>query len=110
MRRDVVFLALALLALLALAAGAGAETPAPRAAEPAVWNLPGKGPHLIAHYVDWFQVEKSPTDATPTWTHWKWDGNGPHHDPEQRRPNGLRDIASVYYPLIGPYRSWSRAV
>lgn len=80
------------------------------APEPAHWNLPGKAPHLIAHYVPWFGIEKTKADQERDWSHWKWDGNGPKHNPEHRRPDGLRDIASVYYPLIGTYRSTSRAV
>lgn len=74
------------------------------------WNLPGSSPHLVAHYMPWFQVQRSPSDPTVTWTHWKWTGGGPAHDPDKRRADGLRDIASVYYPLIGPYNSWDREV
>lgn len=74
------------------------------------WNLPGQPPHLVAHYMPWFQVQRSASDSTVTWSHWKWTSGGPAHDPEKRRPDGLRDICSVHYPLIGPYNSWSRDV
>lgn len=74
------------------------------------WNLPGKPPHLVAHYMPWFAVQKSATEAARTWSHWKWTGGGVAHDPEKKGDNGRREIASAYYPLIGPYNSWSRAV
>lgn len=73
------------------------------------WNLPGPAPHLMSHYMPWFAVTR-PGDTTRIWQHWKWTDGGPSHDPEKRRADGLRDIASVYYPLIGPYSTWSRDV
>src|SRR5690242_13208583 len=66
------------------------------------WNLPGSPPYLIAHYMPWY--------STRNWTHWKWSGGGPSHDPNHTLPDGRRDIASVQYPLIGPYDSSSPAV
>jgi hypothetical protein len=77
------------------------------ASGPGEWNLPGPTPHLIAHCVPWFSVRESATDSTLTWRHWKGDYGPAKHDPNNRRPDGLRDIASVYYPLIGPYSQWS---
>lgn len=74
------------------------------------WNLPGAAPHLVVHYMPWFQIQKSATDATKSWAHWKWMSKGAQHDPEKRLPSGLRDIAAVQYPLIGTYNSWSRNV
>ncbi|HLV78907.1 MAG TPA: endo-1,3-alpha-glucanase family glycosylhydrolase [Chthonomonadaceae bacterium] len=97
--------------LMAVPACARALLPKDRPADPKPsWNLPGPAPHLLAHYMSWYQIEKGPGDATRTWAHWRWDGPGAHHDPEKRRDDGLRDIASVFYPLIGPYSSVSRAV
>jgi len=99
---------LILMGMMLFACHAGASAPAQTDSD-ASWNLPGKAPHLLAHYMPWFQIEKGPGQTARTWEHWRWDGPGPHHDPE-RRAEGLRDIASVYYPLIGPYDSRSRAV
>jgi len=80
------------------------------AAPSSPWNLEGPLPHIVAHYMPWFEVRKSPSDPTVTWTHWKWEDAHVRHDPEKRLANGLRDIAAVDYPLIGPYNSWDRAV
>ncbi len=58
----------------------------------------------------WFRIA-GPTPQEPrVWTHWKWTGGGPHHDPETQDGTGRRDIASVQYPLIGPYDSSDRKV
>lgn len=70
------------------------------------WNLEGPTPHLMSHYMPWFAVHKKGS-KDDIWQHWSWAGPGPSHDPNDRRPDGLRDIASVYYPLIGPYNTWS---
>ncbi len=56
---------------------------------------------VFVHYFNWF---KTP-DVGGSWRNWEWKGNGPQHDPERVLANGRRDIASVYYPLIGPYDS-----
>lgn len=57
---------------------------------------------VFAHYMPWFRAEKD-AQGGMIWDHWQWYGKGPKHDPEDILPNGHRDIASVYYPLIGPY-------
>ncbi|NCC53132.1 MAG: hypothetical protein EOM20_18225 [Spartobacteria bacterium] len=57
---------------------------------------------VFAHYMPWFKAEIS-DDGMWTFDHWQWYGKGPKHDPEEVLENGKRDIASVYYPLIGPY-------
>jgi hypothetical protein len=67
------------------------------------WNLPGKEPHLIAHYLPWFETDLN--DPQDPWKHWKWQHPKADHDPTRTLANGLRDIASVNYPLIGPYSS-----
>lgn len=74
-----------------LAAGMTAYPEAPMTGEPVVY----------AHYMPWFRAEK--TDSGIVWDHWQWFGKGPKHDPDDILENGRRDIASVYYPLIGPY-------
>ena len=38
------------------------------------------------------------------WAHWEWTGENPH-DPRKFVDSDKRDIASVNYPLIGPYKS-----
>ena len=48
--------------------------------------LDGPPPHLLAHYMPWFGVRGTPTEPGEAWRHWKWDGPGARHDPEQRLP------------------------
>jgi hypothetical protein len=89
--------------------------PAMARAEVGTYNLPGKPPYLVGHYMLWYSAPwghaNSVGDATDKqWSHWKWKGGQADHDPERRLPNGQRDIASVLYPLIGVYDSGSRAV
>ena len=79
------------------------------------YNLPGKPPYLVGHYMLWYSAPwghvDSVRDATDKkWSHWKWKGGQVDHQPENKLPNGQRDIASVLYPLIGVYDSGSRAV
>src|SRR5215469_3518401 len=73
------------------------------------WNLEGPAPHLIFHYMPWFATDR-PEPKMKVWQHWAWGGPGPSHDPSKRLSNGRRDIASVYYPLIGPYTTADRNV
>jgi glycoprotein endo-alpha-1,2-mannosidase len=71
------------------------------------WNVAGKPPFVLAHYVDWFSTDTPLTGKK--WEH--WSNAGEHgHDATVRREDGLRDIASVLYPLIGVYHSNDRAV
>lgn len=76
-------------------AGAGADAPEPIP----VW----------AHYMPWFRAEPQPNGQI-LWEHWQWFGRGTKHDPDRIRKDGRRDIASVYYPLIGPYDGRDPAV
>ena len=64
---------------------------------------------VFAHYMPWFRMEPDEEGWT-TWEHWKWFGKGPKHDPDDILENGRRDIASVFYPLIGPYNGRDEAV
>ncbi len=50
----------------------------------------------------WFRAEALP-DGQIKWEHWQWLGRGPKHDPDEMDETGRRDIASVFYPQIGPY-------
>ncbi len=55
-------------------------------------------PQFLVHYMPWF--ESKPVSGT-----WGWHWTMGHFDPERSDPTGRRDIASHYYPLIGPYDS-----
>lgn len=59
-------------------------------------------PIVMAHYMPWFRAEPMP-DGSTRWEHWPWFGKGPKHDPDDVAPDGRRDLASVFYPMIGPY-------
>lgn len=59
----------------------------------AVRGVPQKA--VLLHVMPWFST------AEGDWNHWKYGS----HYPFVRLTNGRRDIASVYYPYIGPYRS-----
>lgn len=65
-------------------------------------GAPAPEPRVFAHYMPWFRAEVMP-DGRIEWDHWQWFGKGPKHDPDDVRENGRRDIASVFYPRIGPY-------
>src|SRR2546429_9272711 len=55
---------------------------------------------VYAHYMPWFQ---SPLTLGPNNWGWHWKMNT--RNPNVIDPNGQRQIASHYYPLIGPYDS-----
>ncbi len=61
-----------------------------------------KQPLVLAHYMPWYTA-KPPSD------HWGWHWTMNHFDPE-RRVGDRRDVASHFYPLIGPYDSGDTAV
>ncbi len=52
---------------------------------------------VLAHYMPWYV-------AKPSSDHWGWHWTMDHFDPETQT-NGRREIASKFYPLIGPYDS-----
>jgi Glycosyl hydrolase family 99 len=55
--------------------------------------------HLIlAHYMPWFE-------SKPISGRWGWHWTMSHFDPDRSNSSGRRDIASHFYPLIGPYDS-----
>ncbi|MDG1872893.1 MAG: glycoside hydrolase family 71/99-like protein [Mariniblastus sp.] len=56
------------------------------------------GPPVLAHYMPWYG-SKSVSGA------WGWHWTMNHFDPEKVDETGRRQIASQYYPLIGPYDS-----
>jgi hypothetical protein len=63
---------------------------------------PVKRPLIVVHYMPWFE-------AKPAYRQWGWHWKMNAFDPEQRT-EGKRQIASHYYPLIGPYDSGDPAV
>ncbi len=65
-------------------------------------------PVVLAHYMPWFRAE--PSEEGIVWDHWQWFGKGKKHDPDRVLDNGRRDIASAFYPLVGPYDSRDPAV
>ncbi len=55
-------------------------------------------PRLMAHYMPWFTTKE-------TGGLWGWHWTMNHFNPDQVDAKGKRQIASHYYPLIGPYDS-----
>jgi len=69
---------------------------------PATWadDRPegGARPVFLVHYMPWF-ASKAVSGG------WGWHWTMGHFDPEQSDASGKRQIASHYYPTIGPYDS-----
>ena len=53
---------------------------------------------VVAHYMPWFT-------KAPYWRHWRGEGNPGLFDPEEMDAQGRRRVASLFYPLCGPYDS-----
>src|SRR5882672_9567041 len=53
---------------------------------------------VLVHYLPWFA-------AKPYSSNWGWHWTMNHFNPEVVNAAGDREIASWYYPLIGPYDS-----
>src|SRR5580765_7693728 len=70
-----------------------AEPPATYAASKAV----------MVYYMPWYT-------AKPHSSSWGWHWTMDHFDPDKVNASGEREIASWYYPLIGPYDSSDPAV
>lgn len=89
-------------ATMMLLVACGEREAAPKA--PAGVKFDGP-PLLVAHYMPWYQTPA----VSGSWRHWAVnEGHIPRrfwHDPEKRNKQGWRDIASVFYPVIGPYDS-----
>jgi hypothetical protein len=64
--------------------------------------LAGQKP-LMVHYMPWFV-------GKPYSGSWGWHWTMNHFNPDVTDPNGRKDVASWYYPLIGPYDSIDPAV
>jgi len=56
------------------------------------------GKKLLVHYMPWY-VSKPFSDQ------WGWHWTMNYYNPDEVQSNGLRRVASHYYPLIGPYDS-----
>lgn len=55
-------------------------------------------PQFLAHYMPWYQTP----EVSGYWGyHWTMN----HFNPENMDSSGFRSIASIYYPLTGPYDS-----
>src|ERR1700712_25556 len=53
---------------------------------------------VMVYYMSWYA-------AKPFSSEWGWHWTMDHFDPEKVNASGEREIASWYYPLIGPYDS-----
>ena len=58
----------------------------------------GQAKPIMVHYMPWFV-------AKPYSGSWGWHWTMNHFNPDVVNANGQRQIASCYYPLIGPYDS-----
>lgn len=58
---------------------------------------------ILVHYMPWYVAE-------PFSSSWGWHWTMNHFNPNTIDSNGHREIASWYYPLIGPYDSLDPAV
>src|SRR4051812_27029234 len=58
---------------------------------------------VMVYYMPWFT-------AKPFSSGWGWHWTMDHFNPDRVNPAGQREIASWYYPLIGPYDSSDPAV
>ena len=86
---------LKLMILTAALAALAASATAPARAE---------GKKVLAHYMPWFV-------ARPFSSSWGWHWTMNHFDPDKTdSATGHQQIASYYYPLIGPYDSADPAV
>lgn len=59
---------------------------------------PPPRPFLMVHYMPWFQ-------SKPYEAYWGWHWTMNHFNPDIIDGQGRRQIASHYYPLVGPYDS-----
>ncbi len=65
---------------------------------PGVQPLSAASPQIMVHYMPWYA-------AKPVSGEWGWHWTMNHFDPNTIADEGRREIASHYYPLIGPYDS-----
>ncbi|TRX21654.1 glycoside hydrolase family 71/99-like protein [Flavobacterium franklandianum] len=60
---------------------------------------------IYMHYMTWFETNESSPDHK-----WGYHWTMANKNPNTINANGQRDIASHYYPLIGPYHSGDKEV
>ncbi|REH00130.1 glycoside hydrolase family 71/99-like protein [Flavobacterium aquicola] len=60
---------------------------------------------IYMHYMAWFETNESSTDHK-----WGYHWTMANKNPNNADANGRREIASYYYPLIGPYHSGDKEV
>ncbi|MFB9076073.1 glycoside hydrolase family 71/99-like protein [Flavobacterium procerum] len=60
---------------------------------------------IYMHYMPWFETKESSTDKK-----WGYHWTMANKNPDNVGANGRREIASYYYPLIGPYHSGDKNV
>lgn len=60
--------------------------------------LSATNPKIMVHYMPWYA-------SKPISGEWGWHWTMNHFDPDTIADDGRREIASHYYPLIGPYDS-----
>lgn len=65
-------------------------------------DLPADRKTLLMHYMPWYVTPEGRGNGR--WGN-HWAGHQRQHDPDTLGEDGLRDIFSHYYPLIGPYDS-----
>ena len=63
-----------------------------------VQSLSAASPQIMVHYMPWYA-------SKPVSGEWGWHWTMNHFDPDTIADDGRREIASHYYPLIGPYDS-----
>jgi Glycosyl hydrolase family 99 len=98
-------------------AACGGETPSGPREDPVAPDPPGdglpsvtayeplpvsktNGTRVYVHYMGWFETPEYSSDGT--WTgHWTMQ----NRNPNVMDSNGRREIASHFYPLVGPYAS-----
>ena len=68
-----------------------------------LWNSHAAAKPLLVYYMPWYV-------AKPYSQNWGWHWTMNHFDPDTMNASGERQIASWYYPLIGPYDSAEPAV
>lgn len=80
------------------------DTQEPQTLEPVAVSK-SNSTKIYMHYMPWFETaESSPNNQ------WGYHWTMANRNPDNMDVNGRRDIASHYYPLIGPYHSGDKDV
>ena len=73
--------------------------------EMSTWTPSQDSPLFAVHYMPWFNNPETSERGRKEWSHWACTDGKTVNDPLLRDADGQRGIASVDYPLIGPYSS-----